>query len=440
MALPTELDQIKQAFISAKELLLAGETELPDGVKTSIRFCVKHGLWYLLSRNPPVTSCRDAASRRSRLGYLGIPLSDELRSYLAEQKSEDGTTAYILLHCRGHQSFDFEKISEVSELSDKEIVKANVSETHGKGIGYGLINPFTVHDIIGGQLQQVFDETVISQPGDTYTMMTNAGDRTWAIEFDPRELVILKEFICADVANIHEVEPEQASIGILTGNAPDSGALLWNLINTKSREKLGGQYKGDISNPQVHISSAPFMGWTMELSQREKFIEELVMQEVAELRSVGVKKIGIACNTTQYFNPKILKALSGDSASYISLPDTVEKFIDSHEEEQIYVVGIGDVVSNSKWSGFKFLHEKANVIMPSPDQIEYITRLAYLVKETGVTPRTYQMFRSVIRRSPAEKVLLMLTELSMIMAQYRRKKFGGHDIIDSMELYAEEFI
>ena len=433
-------NQIEIAFSSARKLLQAGETELPDGVKEVIRSCVEKELWYLLSRNPPVTSCRDAASRRTRLGYQGIPLSDELRSYLATHKDEDGDTTYVLLHCRGHQSFDFEKLSNVPGISEQQITKADVSDIENRAIGYGLINPFAASKILSDNLQQVFDEAVLSQPGETYTMMTNAGDSTWAIEFDPRELVASENFLIADVASVHETEADRLSVGILTGNAPESGALLWDLINKKSREKLGEEYKGDISNPRVHVTSAPFMGWTMELSQREKFIEERVLQEVRELEELGAKKIGIACNTTQYFNTKIMDALSKGDADYVSLPDTVERYVDNLDGEKVYVVGIGEVMSNSRWSGFQFLHSKKNVIVPDEDQIEFITRLAYQVKETGVTPRTYQMFRSVIRRAPTEKVLLMLTELSMIMSVYSRKQVVGHQVIDSMELYAEAFV
>lgn len=436
------IDDLELAYTNARRLLAPDEDDLPKGVKTTLRFCVAHNLWHLLSRNPPVTSCRDAAARRHRLGYVGIPLSDELRSYLAEFVDESGSTSYAVLHCRGNQSFDFEKLSKIDLLHGRSLTKANVSEISETEIGYGLINPFTSPELLGNRRKtiQIFDNATVTEPGETQTMITNAGERTWGIEFNPEELVRKggsDGIGLANIASISEPSFRAPRIGILTGNAPESGMLLWKKINTVWRSKQGDLYRGDISNPNVQINSAPMMGWTMELQDRAHLIKQRVLDEVNNLRRSDLDKILIACNTTQFFEPEIRASLVGKGTEFVSIPDAVKCWIENNNEKTIFAAGIGHVTSDSTWSAFRFLHEYDNVVAPNPSQTDRLVDLAYDVKEGGVTPRTYQKLRTLIRTSNCDVFLLLLTELSMIFDVYSRKRFNDISIVDAVDLYAE---
>ncbi|WP_299154312.1 hypothetical protein [uncultured Tateyamaria sp.] len=436
------LDELDAAYAKARLLLEPGEDDLPEGVKTTIKFCIEHHTWYLLSRNAPVTSCRDAASRRRRLGYVGIPLSDELRSYLAEFRDGDGAKKYVVLHCRGHQSFDFEKLFASSVVQGRSLKKAELTEMANSNFGYGLINPFTSVEILGdsNEVLQIFDETTVTNPGETSTMMTNAGDRTWGIEFEPKEFVEklgLDLIGLADIATVSDPLHSAPKFGILTGNAPESGMLLWKRVNSVWRSKQGDLYKGDISNPSVQVSSAPMMGWTMELQERSHLIRERVLSEVRQFRKAEVDKVLIACNTTQFFESDIRQELDGSGVEFYSIPDAVKLWTDSNSDKRIFAAGIGQVTSDAKWSAFRFMHSQENIVFPNDKQTDRLIDLAYDVKEGGVTPRTYQKFRSLIRTSNCDVFLLLLTELSMIFDVYSKRSFNGIDIVDAVDLYAE---
>lgn len=419
--------------------------KLPANVQLTKNFFSSAGLWSRFARNPPVTSCREAANRRERLGYVGIPLSDELRSYVLRAKSKTGDFKYVLLHCRGTQSISFDAVSRLDYLRDWTIQKANLSELNEGTVGYGLVNPFTAETIFGEQAKiiQIFDTGLLEDSGAIGTMMTNAGERTWAVEFAPKELV--EHFLnngsqLESIAEHADDEKNSRSIGILTGNAPESGGLLWRKVNEKHRSRLAEDFRGDVSYPDVQVHSRPWMGLSMELSTRSKMIEKRVIQEVKTMSNGGADLIAFACNTTQYYRRQVDAALSDTGSEFVSLPISLEKWLRSKGGSSVFVAGIGYVTEDSNWSAFRFLHSAQNVHLPDQEMTIAITDLAYQVKLNGVDGKSYQKFRSLFRNIRADYFVLLLTELSLIFEKYPRSEFGGLKIVDSMDLYAASIV
>lgn len=73
-----------------------------------------------------------------------------------------------------------------------------------------------------------------------------------------------------DDCHVNTILRQHKSLGIITGNTPESGALLWNLVNRAIRQEMirRGVYKGDISFPNVSVLSIPEMGLSTELASR----------------------------------------------------------------------------------------------------------------------------------------------------------------------------
>lgn len=416
---------------------------LPPAVAETVRFCEAYGIWFRLAQNPPVRSCREAAARRERLGRRGIPLRDELRSYLAVGTDAEGGRRSILFHCRGDQSLSFDSVSALS-LGLSNVAKANVSELGDEALGYGLINPFLSRERVSalGLVRQVFDRSLIDTAGEADTMMTNAGSLTWAIEFQPAKLVKVLGDDLALVAPIAEGEATRPlasrTIGILTGNGPESGALLWSRINAEVRRRAGSAFVGDISYPRVLVDSLPAMGWSMELEERSDLLWGRVAEELQRLVASGADVIALACNTTQYYQERIEDLLAPQGVRFIRLAESVRAFI--NQPRSTYVLGIGEVVSASSWSAFPFLANDPRVVLPDGARAAEIEELAYRVKFIGSDTVGLQKLRRLMRQAPCNDVLLLLTELSILYDRYGGRAATGRNVTDSMSLYAKDIV
>lgn len=427
-----------------KKYALVNSSGKPETVANLERFLSQHGFWYMLSRNPPVTSCQDAANRRQRLGKTGIPLRDELRSYVLSATDNTGNPVYVALHCRADRNFDLNRLPHSVPVRRESIKKSNLADDSSGDLAYGTVNPFNLDALSekGTKVLQVFDTSLSDTPGVTGTMMTNAGDHSWALEFDPMQLLESasnKGWTIAEVTSaFHTSFTRPKNLGILTGNSPESGALLWKKINECVRQRLGVKFKGDISYPRVFISSVPEMGLTMELATRHRYIKDMVMAEIDGLVARGAECIAIACNTTQHFSPQIKERLETKGVDYVVLSDAIESWIDELQDQSVYVAGIDYVTDKDGWSAYSDALKRSNVHSPDESQTEVIHDLAYQVKNVGVNGKTYQKFRAVVRRANAVYTLLLLTELSQIFDVYNRPLINGSNIIDGIDLYAKK--
>ena len=274
--------------------------ELAENVQENIRFLVKNKIWHVFSENSKSIGCAEAAANRNRLGQIGIPIFDELKSELGYFTNGQGKTQKVLVHCRGNQKLDRYKISSVLGAE----YQRDSSTPHIKG----MVNPF---DSKFRGLLQIFEVTTTRNYHPPYTMMTNAGDYHHAFEFKVNDVIrALKNSKVADVIRTDNTSAYiRHKIGILTGNGPDSGMLLWKFINNSVsntyQERGKSFFAGDLSYPEMVVSSVPDMGISMDLGSRLHETLQVVRKSVSELCRSGITILCVACNTTQYFQKEI---------------------------------------------------------------------------------------------------------------------------------------
>jgi len=416
---------------------------IPVSVKETVAFFKKKKLWFILSKNIKSTSCRDAANNRFRLGHVGIPLQDELKSFFGKI-IEGEKEKYLVIHCRGHQELDFGKALNLIE-SKGRIERLSAKElSEFSGTQYGTVNPFSLDPhIISKPILQVFDTSVNTHSSAPYTMMTNAGDLEWGIEFDPSELIkalpetktIVGKVVVNDNQNI-----KAKKIGLITGNSPESGMFLWGLINEKIRLKLGNKFEGDVSYPTIHITSLPDLGFTMELKYREKIIWAKLEKCIKTFIEKGVSNLTIACNTTQYFNKKIVALCSRYDIKYYSIEDILKNYLDKNHIDQSDFIGIGYTV-NKQWSGFNKILSRDDVTIPEKSILNKIDSIAYGVKQNGVTGKEINKFRDLInKQTESQNVIIALTEISILLNSQKKNKKNGKIFIDTMDILADSIV
>ena len=426
----------------ASGLLRQGDHGIPDAVGRTIAFLKSMNLWCVLSRNHEARSCRDAAHKRSRLGSTGIPLHDELKSFLGRYVSQSGDEAFVMAHCRGHQSINAGALR--TALGSRSAIEriSNDQELGLFGMEYGTVNPFTVPRMLEDRFVHVFDTSLQSRWGIPGTMMTNAGEATWAVEFDSDLLIhaLGKKALVADIVeeSTRGHDPRATSIGIITGNSPDAGMALWRLMNLRIREQSGRAFRGDLSLPRVVVYSLPEMGLSMELEAREEPVWDTIRDAVLALCEQGIEILAIACNTTQYFAPRIRELTDRRGVRFVSIADAVLGWLDHAEVEELALVAIPIVAELGKWSEYRELARHVKVEYLPPEALAAIEDLGYRVKKEGVTEAGLQRLRSIIQRHVSSKhVLIALTELSNLLESQRRQGKSGKVIIDTLALYAD---
>ncbi len=429
-----------QNKMQSLQLIAGTETGVPQVVSDTERFFQKSGLWYILSRNHEARSCKEAANRRSRLGHIGIPLFDELKSYLGDYVDSNGSKKLVMAHCHGNQSLDLKKLAKT--LGATSPIERVNSKSKGPGqVEYGLANPVQALLQYGNEgFVQVFDTSLMVRETIPVSMMTNAGHLTWGIEFNCAELAkSLKAQMTVLIENVATPSlplPTKCPIGILTGNAPDSGALLWRHINREVQSKLGSKFLGDLSYPEVYIHSLPHMGLTMGLSEREDQAWENIESAVLKLCGTGCKLIAIACNTTPYYADKIDKLCHANGAEFISIVDAVDKRLSHLNLSRVALFGIGYVNDFEIYSAYKKLSYRYEFVRPPEMALRRIEELAFQIKREGTSESSVQRLRDLINSySENAPALLALTELSILMENRKDLRKSERAIIDALECY-----
>lgn len=428
-------------------LLKEGESALPAEVRKTIDFFSSNNIWFHLSRNSEARSCREAASRRFRLGHIGIPLEHELKSYFGKFINAAGVEQYVVLHCKGNQELDFDKVNKVLEakLGVERLEIEDLHKIFSFENGYGLVNPFNLDPrFLDTHILQVFDRSLTENNRSPYTMMTNAGDLTWAVEFKPSQLIetikhpMVEDIIRVDDTYESQTPPWQQKIGIITGNAPESGILLWQKINQFIREKSIIYFYGDISFPHVIVESIPDMGLSMELDIREHETWDALKKGIISLCKQGATILCIACNTTQYFTPEIRKITKQYGTRFISIPDVTFDYLEKNSIKEFALLGVKYVTGlNEKWSAFKPLRKfKVETLLETT--IQQIHNLAFRVKNEGITEAGLNKLRDLLNASTKSKnIVIALTELSLLLSPQKKRSRKGRKYIDTLELLAE---
>ena len=416
--------------------------KIPAMVKKTIKFFEDNNIWYILSKNLESRSCRDAANKRYRLGHIGISLQDELKSFFGKIINRLGKKQFVIIHCRGNQELDFDKIqlllnakSKVERLTDDEMAEYF-------GLEYGTVNPFTLDPhFLTLPVLQIFDESIFVSKYPPYTMMTNAGDLHWGIEFNPNELIkYIDNKLVADIVMDSSFirQSKYHKIGILTGNSPESGIKLWNDINSLIRKKLSHRFEGDISFPKVVVNSIPELGLSMELDKREKQTWNFIREGIVSLCQQGCTIITVACNTSQYFKDKISNICEEYGARFFNMEDAVDNYLSDNKIKVFDFLAIQYTSDFTYWSGFKNIAKKYKVILPNETKINEFSRIAYTVKQGGVTGKGINKLRDLINNATStDNVVIALTELSILLSSQKIKSKSGKVFIDTLELLAE---
>lgn len=446
-----------EGLITENEPSEAQTEQIPSRVLRVQEFLRENKIWHQLSRNRKATGCREAASVRQCLGQEGIPLSREMKSNLGYFVDEANKKFPVVLHCRGNEQIDFEKVRLALGFNGN-FERSVVEEDKSLDDSYGLINPFELElDSRSGELTvQVFDRGLLDHTFLPHTLVTNAGDRTWAVEFQVESLIdcIPNRRLFVDDIVEDKVDERHPNIGILTGNGPESGALLWQTI-TENVRKLQEPLSGDVYLPKVFVRSAPAMGLTMELRSRSQQVWEEIKPElealceqIAKGNESAKNLLAVACNTTPFFDSRIREIALKYDVEYVSIVDSVNDYVDAEQITEFVLLGIGYVLDED-FSGYRrFLTDDLfKVKTLSEDSISRINELAYLVKRGSNIDRCFTKFMDIVKHNTdesGEKVVVALTEISVILeqkkdtlAKWRKRGKTKNDIIDSVDLYGQ---
>ena len=289
-------------------------------------------------------------------------------------------------------------------------------------------------------LNSLVDLTVVKEFFPPHTMMTNLGDLQTAVEFVPSELFgKLPHASFADVVfDEFHGEPKFRAIGILTGNSPEAGILLWRTINSEIRSQPRLHVRGDFDFPRIVIESIPEMGLSMELVARGREVRPVVLSAVRRLCKAGVDVVALACNTTQYYASEIRGICSEYSVEFVSMVETTAARLIREGVEAFDLLATALVSGSGEWSDFAPLREEFDVRIPSERDLAAITELAFSVKREVITTGSINRLRDLIASSTTnETVVVALTELSILLESQRSGQRSRRRYIDTLTVLGE---
>ena len=421
------------------------QSGLPERVAAALAFFQRQGVWHVVSRNSSATSCRDAAARRKRLGAVSIPLHDELKSLCVVLYRTDRSRRFVLLHARANARFDLERAGGLL-LASRPLARVAAEElTAHLQTGYGTVNPFSEAD----HFIQVFDEDIFRSYSPPHTMMTNLGEHTWAVEFEPAALVEAlrreaPEVLVGDITGQKGKDHRLPVFGIITGNGPESGMALWRHINGKVFHTLDADKRmaGDLSFPRVLVHSLPEMGLSMELAVREASVWQVIEKAVRELCESGATHLALACNTTPYFAEAIQAVAVPYQATFVSIADIAYQSLLRRRLDDVTLLGIPTVADMGERSAYRKLAD-LDVRPADPRVLDDLQELGYMVKRMGLSGqdnKALNKLQHIIRAGvKTKRVMIALTEISVLLERFPklRDRIGEIEVIDPLRLYGE---
>ena len=426
--------------IDWQALVNAGE-DVPDAVQKCATRFAELGTWCQFSRNEPALSCQDAAQKRRRLGHKGIPLCDELKSFLGEYDNGSETRLF-LAHCRGDRELDLDRVRQVLKASES-VRRASLAAVARVGTAYGVVNPFLVDDDVA----QIFDIELQQSFGVPGTVMTNAGEHTWAVEFDPIESVehMSSASWASIVSNAQDDEARRRRvrrvIGVLTGNPCDSGLELCAAVNANLRELMGRQSLGDVSMPRIVLVSTPQIGISMEMDRREAPLRRALLAALDELCAMGANIIAHPAHTTHYFEADLEVQAKANGAQFVSMAKATEERVRAAGVKEIALLGTRFVTDpESPWSVYRGAFRGLRVHRPSPAGWKKIHDLGYEVQQKGPTPLAFNWMRDLLRDEvpkECQHVVLAMTEFAPVVRQLRNRGRHGKILMEPIDIYGE---
>ena len=452
-----EIEQLDSLL--TKEEKKAGKPVPAQVVHTATKLS-SMGVWFKISRNRgkrkgPVCeagNCKDAAGKRSRLGSQGIELWNEFKSYFGRYLNRKGEKHYFAAHCRGDRRIDELLLQKrlgaetPVERVDELILKEKL------GMAHGLVTPFESWKQCNQDMPvvQIFDNEIRSSIGECGTMVTNAGDKTWAVEFDAIAYStncgnrIFGDISAPVVDKKGRVwgARKPKTIGIITGNPPEAGISLWRRINKSVKAHLGADFCGDVSLPNVVVHSMPVLGLTMEIEERAAFIWPSMAEHIETMCSQGIDVLAIPCHTTHRFRDQISELCRVFGVQFVDLPEVVCKELKNRKTEIASIVGIRSV-ADTKNGPYAGPIERNKIVCDEVinSDLEALCELAYDYK-SSVSANLQQPFNQILKSvkdKPNETVVLALTELSLIYENMKTSNKRDF-IVDPLDLYANQIV
>lgn len=404
-------------------------------VERTLRFFRDRGLWHLTSENPPVRSCAEAAAHRRRLGQVGIPLCDELKSLLYAYEDASGLRRYVLLHCRGHQRVDLGKVAATLATTVMPVEAAELLVRFGAE--YGTVTP----PLLGARegVRHLVDDTVLARYYPPHTIMTNCGDLEHAVEFRAAALFeSMPDVAVVDIVLDEDKQLPRQQLGFVTGNPPESGILLWQRVNDRIRSDDRVRLRGDVGLPRVVIESVPDLGASLDLPEREAFLRHGVLRAVEGLCEAGLTAIAVTCALPLSLSEEVSLLCTRHGARFYPLAVVTADYLRRERVVTFDLLGSGSVGDISGQSAFGPALRGLDVHVPTPRSLAVLRDLAYLVKQELVSPAAVNRFRDLVSRSTkTDTVVLALPELSILMSGQKGHTRSGKRFIDTFELLAD---
>ena len=230
---------------------------------------------------------------------------------------------------------------------------------------------------------------------------------------------------------MHIHHPPGKKIGIIAGSGPEAGVDLWNKILQANRDLHGSFFRGDLDAPGLTVISEPVLGLSMELDTHHDQVWEC-LKSCAEAIAQRVDYYAIACNTLDYFHPR-LDALDLP-ATHVSFVDMVQDFLVCNKVSRVALLGTRPVTDFGAWSPYRRLAQHVDIELPAPTQAELLHRLIYDVKTFGGDSREIRArFRAILNTLESDTVLLACSELPLIEVET-----NGRQLVDVTVLAAEK--
>jgi aspartate racemase len=202
----------------------------------------------------------------------------------------------------------------------------------------------------------------------------------------------------------------RATIGIIAGSGPEAGLDLWGKVLKRNKELIGERFRGDLDAPRVLVVSEPLLGLSMDLAANEKAVWA-AMHSSLEVLAPKVDAFAIACNTLNWFAPRITELGLGDKL--VSFQSVLENWIKKIGVKHLALLGAGPVTEMGEWSAYRDLTRLTEVELPADTKalhtlIEDVKRLGS--EHSSLRPR----FKQIIDDLDSDIVILACTELPLI--------------------------
>ncbi|NJS39712.1 MAG: aspartate/glutamate racemase family protein [Rhodobacteraceae bacterium] len=210
---------------------------------------------------------------------------------------------------------------------------------------------------------------------------------------------------------------------------PEAGIDLWAKVLRHNADLMGEDFGGDLDAPRVVILSEPLLGLSMDLSRNETVVWE-ALKDAAAAISVRCDHWAIACNTLNWFAPRISKL--GLPGEFVSFQSVLSDWIAASGLTRLGLLGAAPVTEMGVWSAYRALADLVEV--ETPADAEALHSLIHDVKRLGSSdPTLGWRFKALVETMRAETLLLACTELPLIADIQTAKR-----LVDVTDLVAVE--